>query len=53
VQLQLRILGAEDGLPRLPDLEFAIFEKARPDAVAAALATVLVSLAQGAERPSV
>jgi len=25
----LRILGAEEGLPRLPDLEFAIYEKAR------------------------
>jgi DNA-binding transcriptional LysR family regulator len=25
----LRILGAEDGLPRLPDLEFAIYEKVR------------------------
>ena len=34
----LRILGLEEGLPRLPDLEFAIYEKARPDKAAAALA---------------
>jgi hypothetical protein len=27
----LRILGLEEGLPRLPDLEFAIYEKARPE----------------------
>jgi hypothetical protein len=47
----LRILSVEDGLPRLPDLEFAVFEKAQPDAAAAALATVLASLAQGAKRP--
>jgi DNA-binding transcriptional LysR family regulator len=33
----LRILGVEEGLPRLPDLEFAIYEKARPDKAAAAL----------------
>jgi hypothetical protein len=26
----LRILGVEEGLPPLPDLEFAISEKARP-----------------------
>src|SRR4029077_6369260 len=32
----LRILDAEAGLPRLPDLEFAIYEKARPDKAAAA-----------------
>src|ERR1700716_1459487 len=36
----LRILDAEAGLPRLPDLEFAIYEKARPDKAAAALAAV-------------
>src|SRR6266581_3652444 len=35
----LRILGAEAGLPRLPDLEFAIYEKTRLDKAAAALAT--------------
>jgi hypothetical protein len=34
------------GLPRLPDLEFAIYEKARPDKVAAALAAVLLTFAQ-------
>jgi hypothetical protein len=27
----LRILGAEEGFPRLPHLEFAIYEKARPE----------------------
>jgi DNA-binding transcriptional LysR family regulator len=42
----LRILGEADGLPPLPDLEFAIFEKARPGPAAAALAAALVSLAQ-------
>ena len=31
----------EEGLPRLPDPEFAIYEKARPDKAAAALAAVL------------
>src|ERR1700739_4706695 len=34
----LRILDAEAGLPRLPDLEFAMYEKARPDNGAAAAA---------------
>jgi DNA-binding transcriptional LysR family regulator len=33
----LRILGVEEGLSGLPDLEFAIYEKARPDKAAAAL----------------
>jgi DNA-binding transcriptional LysR family regulator len=47
----LRILDAEAGLPRLPDLEFAIYEKARPDKVAAALAAALLALAQGPSRP--
>jgi DNA-binding transcriptional LysR family regulator len=42
----LRILGEGDGLPPLPDLEFAIFEKARPSPAAAALATALLSLTQ-------
>ena len=46
----LRILGVEEGLPRLPDLEFAIYEKARPDKAAAALAAVLLTLAQGPSR---
>jgi DNA-binding transcriptional LysR family regulator len=46
----LRIL---DGLPRLPDLEFTIYEKARPDKAAAALAAVLLALAQGPSRPTI
>ena len=37
----LRVLGAEEGLPRLPDLEFAIYEKTRPDEAAVALAAAL------------
>jgi DNA-binding transcriptional LysR family regulator len=44
----LRVLGVESGLPLLPDLEFAIFERERPDAAAAALTAVLVSLGQTA-----
>jgi hypothetical protein len=43
----LRILDAEEGLPRLPDLEFAIYEKAGPDKAAAALAAALLALTQG------
>jgi DNA-binding transcriptional LysR family regulator len=49
----LRILDAEEGLPRLPDLEFAIYEKARPDDAAAALASALLALAQGPSRPTI
>jgi len=49
----LRILGADEGLPPLPDLEFAIYEKARPDKVAAALAAALMALAQGPSRPTI
>jgi DNA-binding transcriptional LysR family regulator len=49
----LRILGAEAGLPRLPDLEFAIYEKARHDKAAAALAAALLALAQGPSRPTI
>src|SRR5580692_10945521 len=49
----LRILGVEEGLPPLPDLEFAIYEKARPDKAAAALAAVLLTLAPGLLRPSI
>jgi len=49
----LRILDAEEGLPRLPDLELAIYEKARPDKAAAALAAALLSLAQGPWRPTI
>ena len=48
----LRILDAEEGLPRLPDLEFAIYEKARSDNAAAALAAALQALAQGPSRPT-
>jgi DNA-binding transcriptional LysR family regulator len=47
----LRILDA--GLPRLPDLEFAIYEKPRADKAAAALATTLLALAQGPSRPTI
>ena len=49
----LRILGAAEGLPRLPDLEFAIYEKTRSDKAAAALAAVLLTLAQGPSRPTI
>jgi DNA-binding transcriptional LysR family regulator len=49
----LRSLGAETGLPPLPDLEFTIIEKRRPDAAAMALAAVLFSLGQAAVRPIV
>src|SRR6201990_474694 len=48
----LRILGLAEGLPRLPDLEFAIYEKARPDKAALALAAVLLTLAPGLSRPA-
>jgi hypothetical protein len=49
----LRILGVAAGLPRLSDLEFAIYEKPRPDKAAAALAAVLLTLAQGPSRPAI
>ena len=49
----LRILGLEEGLPRLPDLEFAIYEKARPDKAAAALAAALLALGQSRARPTI
>src|ERR1700733_10781105 len=49
----LRVLGLADGLPRLPDLEFAIYEKKRPDKAPAALAAALLALAQGPSRPTV
>jgi hypothetical protein len=48
----LRVLGGKDGLPRLPDLEFAIFENRRSGA-AAALATTLTALAKGPMRPTI
>jgi DNA-binding transcriptional LysR family regulator len=49
----LRVLGAEAGLPRLPDLEFALYEKARPDKAGAALAAALSALAQSSSRPTI
>src|SRR3981189_9593 len=49
----LRILGLEEGLPRLPDLEFAIYEKARPEKAAAALAAALLTLGQSPARPTI
>jgi DNA-binding transcriptional LysR family regulator len=49
----LRSLGVADGLPPLPDLEFAIYDKPRPDKAAAALAAVLLTLAQGPSRPAI
>ncbi|HEX4181086.1 MAG TPA: LysR substrate-binding domain-containing protein [Caulobacteraceae bacterium] len=42
----LRVLGEREGLPPLPDLEFAIYEKPRRDPTVAALAAALDSLAQ-------
>ena len=49
----LRIIDAEEGLPRLPDLEFAIYEKAWSDNAAAVLAAALLALAQGSSRPTI
>ena len=49
----LRILDAKAGLPRLPDLELAIYEKPRPDKAAAALAAAMVALARGPSRPTI
>src|ERR1700684_1284657 len=49
----LRVLGLEHGLPRLPDLEFAIYEKTRPDKAPVALAAALLALAQGPSRPTI
>jgi DNA-binding transcriptional LysR family regulator len=49
----LRILDADAGLPRLPDLEFAIYEGARPDNAATALTGALLALAQGPSRPTI
>ena len=46
----LRILSSAEGLPRLPDLEFALYEKLRPDKAAAALAQALLTLAQEPSR---
>ena len=49
----LRILDIAQGLPRLPDIEFALYEKTRPDKAAAALAAVLQTLAQGPWRSTI
>jgi DNA-binding transcriptional LysR family regulator len=49
----LRILDGGEGLPRLPDLEFAIYEKSKPDRAAIALAAALLALAQGPSRPTI
>jgi DNA-binding transcriptional LysR family regulator len=49
----LCILDAEAGLPRLPDLQFAIYEKTGPDKAAAALAVALLTFAQGPSRPTI
>lgn len=48
----LKILTDRQGLPRLPDLQFAIFEKKRPEPAAAALAETLSLLSQTSERPT-
>jgi DNA-binding transcriptional LysR family regulator len=49
----LRVLGLQEGLPRLPDLEFAIYEKARPEKAATALAAALLALGQSPARPTI
>jgi len=49
----LRVVGLEEGLPRLPDLEFAIYEKGRPEKAAAALAAALLALGQSPARPTI
>ena len=49
----LRVVGLEEGLPRLPDLEFAIYEKTRPEKAAAALAAALLALGQSPARPTI
>ena len=49
----LRVVGVEEGLPPLPDIEFAIYEKVRSDKAAVALAAVLLTLAQGPSRPAI
>jgi len=49
----LRILRAEAGLPRLPDIELAIYEKPRPDKAAAALTAAMLALARGPSRPTI
>ena len=49
----LRILGVEAGLPRLPDIELAIYEKPRPDKAAAALIAAMLALARGPSPPAI
>jgi DNA-binding transcriptional LysR family regulator len=49
----LRILGVEAGLPRLPDIELAIYEKPRPDKAAAAPTAAMMALARGPSRPAI
>jgi len=49
----LRILDSEAGLPRLPDIELAIYEKPRPDKAAAALTAAMLALARGPSRPTI
>jgi DNA-binding transcriptional LysR family regulator len=49
----LRISGLEEGLPLLPGLEFAIYEKVRPEKAAAALAAALLALGQSPARPTI
>ena len=49
----LRILDAEAGLPRLPDIELAIYEKPRPDKAAAALTAAMLALVRGPSRPTI
>jgi DNA-binding transcriptional LysR family regulator len=49
----LRILDAEAGLPRLPDIELAIYEKPRPDKAAAALAAAMMALSRSPSRPAI
>jgi DNA-binding transcriptional LysR family regulator len=47
----LRILGELEGLPPLPDLEFAIFEKPQPGPATVALSAALTLLAPASDRP--
>jgi DNA-binding transcriptional LysR family regulator len=49
----LRVFDAAAGLPPLPDIEFAIYEKPRPEKAAAALAAALLALAQDPFRPTI
>jgi DNA-binding transcriptional LysR family regulator len=49
----LRVLGTDEGLPQLPDLEFALYEKRRPDKVSEELAAALLALARGPMRPTI